>query len=92
MQNRPNPFVTYHDPDTEIRFSLEQTDNVSIVIYDMLAQRIRTLYSRSGLSANDYVARWDGRNDHGQQVASGHYFYRMVTSRGSVTKRMTVIK
>ena len=91
-QNRPNPYVTYHDPETVIRYQLEEPDFVRIRIYNGIGQRVRTLVSESNVLPNDYIVRWDGRDDNGARVASGHYFYRMTTSRGTITKRMILIK
>jgi flagellar hook assembly protein FlgD len=44
------------------------------------------------MGEGDQSIQWDGRDQNGNLVASGHYFYRMKTSRGTVTKRMIVIK
>jgi hypothetical protein len=91
MQNRPNPFVTYHDTHTEIAYVLGKPTHVTIEIYNVLGQRIRRLISRDD-SAGEHLISWDGHGPNGRDVPSGNYFYRMTTSDGSVTKRMIVIK
>jgi hypothetical protein len=91
FQNHPNPFVTYHDPETEIRYYLKDSDHVQIRIYDVMGRPIRTLLSRY-LAGGDGTERWDGRDQNGIIVPSGHYFYRMTTSKGTITKPMVVIK
>jgi len=91
FQNHPNPFVTYHDPETEIRYYLKDSDHVQIRIYDAMGRPIRTLFS-GYLAGGDRTLRWDGRDQNGIIVASGHYFCRMTTSKGTITKPMVVIK
>jgi len=71
-QNYPNPF----NPTTTIRFGLPEQSSVSIKIYSMLGQDIRTLVNESR-DAGYHEALWDGRNDLGVPVTTGIYFYRM---------------
>jgi hypothetical protein len=93
LQNRPNPFVTYHDPETQIDFILDEPARVTISIYDVLGRRIvgnlnvNTQIMPDGL----HSVVWDGRDDESRRVASGNYFYRMSTDRGSETRRMILI-
>jgi hypothetical protein len=89
-QNRPNPFVTYHDPDTEIRWELAESDRVHLRIYDALGRPIRTLWSGQ-MSAGENTVRWDGRDGQGRMVASGHYFYRL-TLEGNGNSRVDADK
>ena len=90
-QNYPNPFSLYREPRTTIGYYLDEPDRVEIEIYNSLGQRVRTLLSAQR-DAGEQSVEWDGRDSTGDLVASGHYFYRMTTSKGTVTKRMTVIK
>jgi hypothetical protein len=90
-QCRPSPFVIYHDPQTEIPFNLVDADHVTLMMYDALGRRVRTLVSQS-YSAGDHSVLWDGRDEQGNAVASGRYFYRMTTSHGSQTRPLIVIK
>lgn len=69
-QNYPNPF----NPSTTIEFSLPYQSNVSIIIYDILGQRTRTLLSEVR-SAGNYYVKWQGDNEFGSKVGSGVYFY-----------------
>jgi hypothetical protein len=91
FQNRPNPFSTYHDPATSIAYVLEKSDHVDITLYDVLGRPVRHLVS-DDMGAGPHTKTWDGRDDHGHMVASGHYFYRMKTSGSMVTRKMVVIK
>jgi len=86
-QNFPNPF----NPATSIRIALPSTEQVDIFIYNALGQKIRTLISQK-MEAGNHLATWDGRNDSGQIVSSGIYFYSMNAGDFSQTKKMIVIK
>ena len=86
-QNHPNPF----NPSTVISYSLTTSADVELVVINVLGQQIRTLVNQYQ-SAGDHSVVWDGRDQGGNQVASGIYFYRM-TSAGSVdTKKMLLMK
>lgn len=91
VQNYPNPLNLYHEPETTIDFYLNEPDRVRIEIFNVLGQHVKTLLAENRGSGTQSIF-WDGRDDVGEYVASGHYFYRMTTSKGTLTKRMTVIK
>ncbi len=86
-QNYPNPF----NPTTQISFTLKGNEQVSLVIYNMLGQQIRTLVNQE-MPAGGYVATWDGRDDHGFQMASGAYVYRLQSKSFSMTRTMMLLK
>jgi hypothetical protein len=71
-QNYPNPF----NPSTTIDYSLALPSNVSMVVYDILGQRVRTLVDEIKY-AGEFSIRWDGTNDAGKHVASGVYLCRL---------------
>ncbi|MFQ5769915.1 MAG: FlgD immunoglobulin-like domain containing protein, partial [bacterium] len=71
-QNYPNPF----NPHTKINYVVEKSNNVIIRIYNQLGQRIRTLVNETK-AAGEYTVVWDGRDDYGNSVASGTYFYQL---------------
>ena len=74
-----------------ITYSLTASADVELVVINVLGQQIRTLVNEYQ-SAGDHSVVWDGRDQGGNQVASGIYFYRM-TSAGSVdTKKMLLMK
>ena len=70
-QNFPNPF----NPSTEIRFDLPAKSELTLVVYNLLGQAVRTLVNEER-PAGSHNVRWDGRNDGGRSVSSGVYFYR----------------
>ena len=87
-QNYPNPF----NPTTEIKFKLKEDSKVSIVIYNIKGEKVRTLYN--GFAAKDQVISktWNGKNDKGQQVGSGIYLYKLFYNDKVETKKMIMLK
>ena len=87
-QNYPNPF----NPTTTISYSIPQTDFVQLKVYNVVGEFVRTLV-REEKSQGNYTAIWDGRNDKGQLVSSGVYFYTLITGGNNViSKRMLLMK
>jgi predicted outer membrane repeat protein len=96
QQNAPNPF----NPETIIRFSMPAQGDVSLTLYNITGQRVRTLLSRS-MPLGSHEAVWNGRDDVGRPVASGVYLYRLdwtpsdkATDRESrsLIRRMTLVR
>jgi len=92
LQNSPNPF----NSETWIPFHLAQEADVTIQIYDMRGQIVRTL-SLGTLTAGYYddrfkAAYWDGKWEMGEVVSSGIYFYHLKAGDYSAVRRMTIIK
>ncbi len=86
-QNYPNPF----NPETEIQFELPKRAHVQIIIYSLLGTRIVNLVDESK-AAGVFVARWDGRDGSGHQVASGIYVYRMRADEFVATRRLLLVR
>jgi steroid delta-isomerase-like uncharacterized protein len=92
LQNYPNPF----NPETWIPFHLSDEAPVSIRIYSPIGQLIRTL-DLGHRDAGVYVSRstaayWDGKNEAGEAVASGIYFYSIAAGDFSATRKMVITK
>jgi hypothetical protein len=87
LQNSPNPF----NQATKIEFTLAKSGFVSLSIYDMLGRKVRTLASKHLPSGYKSVL-WDGRNDSGEDVASGIYFYQLRVRDYSETKTLVLLK
>ncbi len=91
-QNYPNPF----NPETWIPFDLAEPGQVTIEIYDIRGRQVRALHLGwlpvGSYFERDKAAHWDGRNDVGERVASGVYFYRFITPTFQRTKRMVILK
>ena len=92
LQNYPNPF----NPETWIPYHLSEAALVRLSIYDTTGQRIRTLslgFQAAGFYQSwSRAAYWDGRNDLGEQVSSGVYFYQLSTPSEHQIKRMVIVK
>ena len=86
-QNYPNPF----NPETAIEFSLPEASDVELTIYNVLGQQVRVLVNGSYSAGVQRVA-WNGRDDHGQRVSSGVYFYRLTSGSFSQTRKMMLLK
>jgi predicted extracellular nuclease len=86
-QNFPNPF----NPETKIYFEIPQAQNVTMVIYNMLGQKVRTLVN-DNYKAGQHVVNWDGTNDHGIRLSTGVYFYRIKAGDFIAAKKMLMLK
>ena len=92
LRNYPNPF----NPETWIPYRLAEDADVSLTIYDVNGELVRTIDVRHQ-SAAVYESRakaiyWDGRNRFGEQVASGIYFYSLSAGDFSATRKMVILK
>ena len=92
LANYPNPF----NPETWIPFNLSEQAKVTINIYDKIGHPIRRL-SLGHITAGVYkdktkAAYWDGKNDDGEQIASGVYFYQIQAGDYRETRKMVILK
>ena len=92
LMNYPNPF----NPETWIPYQLSEASDVTVTIYSMNGSRIRTLalgHRSAGLyQRKSRAAYWDGRNEFGEQVASGLYFYTLTAGDFTATRKMLIRK
>ncbi len=86
-QNAPNPF----NPETEIKYIVPVEGQVDLAVYNLHGARVRTLVNEI-MPAGEQSVLWDGRNEAGNRVPSGMYFYKYVSGGQSVAKKMTLIK
>ncbi len=87
QQNVPNPF----NPATTIDYYVPQASRVTVQIFNVKGQLVRTLVD-SPMGAGPRSATWDGRNNTGQQVATGVYFYRLAARGISETRKMVLLR
>jgi len=88
FQNYPNPF----NPETTIKFHLPKTSDVTLKIYNISGQEIKTLVHKEFHSGNHSV-KWDGTNNSGIKVSSGIYIYTIRTGTGFIqSKKMLLLK
>ncbi|MFA6456900.1 MAG: DUF4350 domain-containing protein, partial [Bacteroidota bacterium] len=86
-QNYPNPF----NPETTIKYSISNSSVVTIEIFNILGQKVRTLVNRyQGIGS--YSITWDGKDNNGILVASGIYYYQIHANNFRSVKKMTFIK
>ncbi len=87
QQNYPNPF----NSSTTITYYLPSDGNVRLDIFDICGRLVRTLANHNAFSGMNRVA-WDGKNEVGQDIASGLYLCRFESGDYAATRRMTVIR
>ena len=87
LQNYPNPF----NPTTTIHYTLPGASDVKIQIFNSVGQLIRNLEQKSQQPGGNQVI-WDGRNDQGQPVPSGLYYYQIVSDGFKEVRKMTLLK
>ena len=92
LANYPNPF----NPETWIPYQLAEPAEVTLTIYDMNGEMVRRLavgHQAAGMyQSRSRAAYWDGRNQLGEFVASGLYFYTLTAGKFSATRRMLILK
>ena len=91
-QNFPNPF----NPETWIPYQLSEPAEVSVSIYSVEGDLVRTLalgHQAAGIyQSKSRAAYWDGRNTFGEPVASGVYFYILTAGEFTATRKMLIKK
>lgn len=92
LPNFPNPF----NPETWIPYHLSKDADVTLRIYAMNGTLVRTLslgHQAAGMyQSRSRAAYWDGKNEFGEKVASGLYFYTLTTGDFSATRKMLIRK
>ena len=92
LHNYPNPF----NPDTWIPYQLAESAEVTLTIYDMnghLVRRLTVGHQAAGMyRSRSRAAYWNGRNQFGESVASGLYFYTLTADDFTATRRMLILK
>ncbi len=89
LQNQPNPF----NRATRIAYALPRSARVTIEVYNIAGQKIQTLVDQP-MAAGQHETAWDGKNDAGQAVSNGLYFYRLKADAvfTSETRRAILLK
>ena len=92
LANYPNPF----NPETWIPYRLAEEVFVTLTIYDLSGHAVRTLDIGHRIAAvyesRSKAVYWDGRNDVGERVVSGVYFYTLAAGDYSATRKMLISK
>jgi hypothetical protein len=87
FQNYPNPF----NPSTTIRYTLPKSEFVTLKVYDILSQEVRTL-ANGKQAAGIKSLLWDGRDNTGKAVSSGIYIYRLHAADYVKNRKMVLIR
>jgi len=87
MQNFPNPF----NPETTLSFALPQASPVTIEVFNIKGQKVKTLIKDS-FAPGQHSVVWNGTDDKGLSVSSGVYFYKMSTTNLVSTRKMLLMK
>lgn len=92
LRNYPNPF----NPETWIPYQLEKAADVTVTIHSINGTPIRIIelgHQPAGLyQSKNRAVYWDGRNEFGEQAASGLYFYTLTADKFSATRKMLILK
>lgn len=87
QQNHPNPF----NPSTEIRFYLPESGRVTLAVYDVHGSLVRMLEDGARQRGFHAIA-WDGRNERGEQAASGVYLCRLRAGKETLSRKMVLMR
>jgi len=86
-QNYPNPF----NPSTTIAYNLNNTGRARLEIINIIGQPIRTLFDEVRFAGIGHAV-WDGRNERGEVVPTGIYFYRLTQETDTQIRKMVLLK
>jgi hypothetical protein len=86
-QNVPNPF----NPSTSISFVVPVASPAVLAVFDVTGALVRELVDEV-IPAGRRTVQWDGKNDNGESVSSGAYFYRLTVGKHSATRKMLLLK
>jgi hypothetical protein len=85
--NYPNPF----NPVTTIQYDIPVESHVNLIVYDILGREVKTLLNQTEQPGYKSI-RWNGRNNAGQKVSAGLYFYRLETTGFVKVHKMILLK
>lgn len=86
-QNFPNPF----NPITTIHYYVPFDSQVKIIIYDLMGREVNTVVN-DYMAIGNHIIQWNGRDDLGQLVSGGIYFYKLQAGDFTQTKKMLLMK
>ena len=87
FQNYPNPFNPY----TIIKFNLDNSDYVDLIIYDLKGNKVKHLI-KDYLLAGLHSVKWDGKDDNSKQLPSSNYIVYLKNSEKVYHNKLTLIK
>jgi hypothetical protein len=87
FQNYPNPFNGF----TTINYHIPKTTSITLEIYNPLGEKVWK-YAPGTQPSGTYVVQWDGKDNHGKDMSSGIYVYRLKSGNAVISKRMILLK
>ncbi|MDQ7816186.1 MAG: T9SS type A sorting domain-containing protein [Melioribacteraceae bacterium] len=87
-QNYPNPF----NPSTKIQFAIPNSEKVSVIVYDIQGQEVKSIVDHDILNPGKYTVEWNSTDNYGQKVSSGIYFARLIAGGYQQTIKMNLLK
>ena len=85
--NYPNPF----NPSTKISYSIPESGDISLNIYDMRGRRIKSLVNKNQASGR-YLIEWNATDDYGNNVGAGVYIYQLRSKNKTLSQKMVLMK
>lgn len=86
-QNYPNPF----NPETTISFKLPQRQEISLQVFNMKGQLVKTLFTGEKAAGNHHIS-WNGKSGSGKEVGSGIFLYRLDTGTEAIARKMLLLR
>ena len=90
-QNYPNPISLSREVMTVIRIDLPRAGQVSLQVFNLLGQSVRNLLDAE-MSPGYHRMIWDGKDDRGNRVPAGVYFYQLDAGKVNLTRKLVVIR
>jgi hypothetical protein len=87
LLSKPNPILS----STLIHYTISNFGNASLKIYDITGKLVKTLVDEEK-EAGSYDIMWDGKNEIGEEVRSGIYFYRLIAVNFKKTNKLVIIR
>jgi hypothetical protein len=87
IKNYPNPFKSA----TTIQFDIPNQGQVNLIVYDLSGNHVKTLVNETR-NAGNYSIDWDGKDESGNKMSTGTYYYVLKIEDQQVSKKMILIK
>ncbi|HYM21481.1 MAG TPA: FlgD immunoglobulin-like domain containing protein [Candidatus Kapabacteria bacterium] len=88
----PNPFSVSTDGSTAIHFSTNESQEVSLKIYDLLGKEVRTVTSGVIFGAGEHSIQWDGHDNTGSVVPAGVYYYNLGSGSSTLVGKINLMQ
>ena len=91
IENEEDVFITFPNPfhtETTIKFTLTTNTRVEMNVYDVNSKLIKSLIPPTKMSKGEHKIIWDGRDDHGNKISRGVYYYRFKAGKKEYTQKI----